>query len=70
MEPLEPRIAVILEEREVQLRAWRYLVHGLAGHVPIYFLETALPENSPGIRLSQIFSMGEMTITVFARRPF
>ena len=47
LEPLEPRIAVILEGREVQVRAWRYLVHGLAGHVPIYFLDTALPENSP-----------------------
>ncbi len=47
LEPLTPRVAVTLEGREVQVRAWRYLVHGLAGHVPIYFLDTALPENSP-----------------------
>ena len=47
LEPLAPRVAVILEGRKVQVRAWRYLVQGLAGHVPIYFLDTALPENSP-----------------------
>ena len=41
LEPLTPRVAVTLEGREVQVRAWRYLVHGLAGHVPIYFLDTA-----------------------------
>ncbi len=46
LEPLAPRVAVTLEGREVQVRAWRYLVHGLSGHVPIYFLDTALPENS------------------------
>ena len=46
LEPLAPRVAVTLEGREVQVRAWRYLVRGLSGHVPIYFLDTALPENS------------------------
>jgi len=44
--PLAPRVAVTLEGREVQVRAWRYLVRGLSGQVPIYFLDTALPENS------------------------
>ncbi len=47
LEPLAPRVAVTLEGREVQVRAWRYLVRGLTGQVPIYFLDTALPENSP-----------------------
>ncbi len=46
MEPLAPRVTVTLEGREVQVRAWRYLVRGLSGHVPIYFLDTSLPENS------------------------
>jgi starch phosphorylase len=48
LEPMEPRISVAICDREVQVRAWRYLVHGVTGHsVPVYFLDTALPENSP-----------------------
>mgnify|MGYP002153786783 CR=1 FL=1 len=48
LEPMEPRVSVIIEGREVQVRAWRYLVQGLSGHsVPVYFLDTALPENTP-----------------------
>ena len=32
----------------MQVRAWRYLVQGVSGHsVPVYFLDTALPENDP-----------------------
>jgi len=48
LEPLEPRVAVSIEGREVQVRAWRYAVQGVSGHsVPVYFLDTAVPENSP-----------------------
>jgi starch phosphorylase len=48
LEPLEPRVAVTIEGREVDIRAWRYLVVGVTGHtVPVYFLDSALPENSP-----------------------
>jgi starch phosphorylase len=48
LEPMEPRITVPICDREVQVRAWRYLVQGVTGHtVPVYFLDTALPENSP-----------------------
>ena len=48
LEPLEPRVCVTIEGRQVQVRAWRYLVRGVSGHsVPVYFLDTALPENSP-----------------------
>lgn len=48
LEPLTPRALVAVEGRQVQLRAWRYPVRGLTGHVvPLYFLDTALPENSP-----------------------
>jgi len=47
LEPMEPRISVIIEGRQVHIRAWRYLVHGTSGYVvPVYFLDTALPENS------------------------
>ncbi|MFQ6078463.1 MAG: alpha-glucan family phosphorylase [Thermodesulfobacteriota bacterium] len=48
LEPLEPRVSVTIEGREVHVRAWRRLIIGVSGHtVPVYFLDTALPENTP-----------------------
>jgi starch phosphorylase len=48
LEAMEPRIRVAINGRGVQVRAWRYLVEGVSGHtVPVYFLDTFLPENSP-----------------------
>ena len=42
-----PRARVRVEGRIVHLRAWRYDVEGVGGYkVPIYFLDTDLPENS------------------------
>jgi glycogen phosphorylase len=42
-----PRITVTVEDRTVTVRAWRYDMVGRAGHtVPIYLLDTDLPENS------------------------
>jgi starch phosphorylase len=42
------RASVVLEGRTVQLRAWRRDVSGLSGSVlPVFFLDTDLPENSP-----------------------
>jgi starch phosphorylase len=42
-----PRIAVTVEDRTVAVRAWRYDMVGRAGHIiPIYLLDTDLPENS------------------------
>jgi starch phosphorylase len=47
LEPMEPRGAVEIEGRTVHLRAWRYQVKGLhGGVVPVYFLDTDLPENT------------------------
>src|SRR5262249_28778928 len=47
LEPLPARVSVSIEGRDVQLRSWRFLVRGLTGHtVPVYFLDTALEENS------------------------
>src|SRR5579872_5438585 len=38
---------VCIEDRDVHVRAWRYTVHGLSGFVvPVYLLDTDLPENS------------------------
>jgi starch phosphorylase len=42
-----PRIVVTVEDRTVAVRAWRYDLVGRAGHIiPIYLLDTDLPENS------------------------
>jgi starch phosphorylase len=47
LEPMVPRVAVFIEERVVQVRAWRCLVRGVFGHtVPVHFLDTALEQNS------------------------
>src|SRR5262245_10330761 len=44
---LPQRASLTIEEREVQLRAWRYEVAGSGDfHVPVYFLDSDLPENS------------------------
>jgi starch phosphorylase len=47
LEPLEGRIHVSLEGRSVALKPWRYMVEGVYGRVPVYFLDAALPENDP-----------------------
>src|SRR5271167_5278378 len=39
LELVEPIVSVILEERRVHLRAWRYWVQGRSGRaIPVYFL--------------------------------
>src|SRR5688572_9093606 len=45
------RVTVEVEGRQVQVRAWRYVVRGVSHHeVPVYLLDTNLPENSEGDR--------------------
>jgi starch phosphorylase len=47
LEPLAPRVTVSIEGRTVHVRAWRYPVQGVSGHVvPVYFLDTAVDENT------------------------
>lgn len=42
-----PRVSVTMEGRVVQIRAWKYEVKGESGFkVPVFFLDTDLPENS------------------------
>jgi starch phosphorylase len=44
---MSDRIAVSIEGRTVYVRAWRYEVGGVGGaKVPVYFLDTDLPENA------------------------
>src|SRR5271165_5338758 len=41
-----PRVTVTLENRRVELRAWRYTAKGVRGYeVPIYFLDADVPDN-------------------------
>jgi len=47
LEPVEPRASIQIEGRTVVLRAWRFWIRGILGHaVPVYLLDSALPENS------------------------
>jgi starch phosphorylase len=47
LEPVDASAAVQIEGRTVHIRAWRYTVHGVNGHiVPVYLLDTCLPENT------------------------
>jgi starch phosphorylase len=47
LEELPERTSVAIEGRDVQVRAFRFLVRGVTGHeVPVLLLDTALPENS------------------------
>jgi starch phosphorylase len=48
LKALPTRAAVTLEGRRVFVRAWLYEIRGCTGHiVPVYLLDTALPENDP-----------------------
>ena len=45
------RVAVEIEGRSVQVRTWQFLVKGIGGYeVPVYLLDTDLPENSAADR--------------------
>jgi starch phosphorylase len=47
LEPVDARTTVVIEGRTVHIRAWRYTIRGITGHqVPVYLLDTQLPENS------------------------
>ncbi len=46
LEEMLPRVSVIVEGRNVQLRAWKYEVTGVSGYiVPVYLLDTDVTEN-------------------------
>jgi starch phosphorylase len=47
LQPVEGTFKVSIENRDVHVRAWRYNLHGMAGFVvPVYLLDSDLPENS------------------------
>jgi starch phosphorylase len=46
-EPTNVRVSVRLEDRAVMITAWRYRLEGISGAVvPVYVLDTDLPENT------------------------
>lgn len=48
MTPLKERVSVFIEEREVYIGAWLYVVESMRGpRIPIIFLDTDMPENAP-----------------------
>lgn len=47
LEEMPKRASVTIEGRTVWIRAWKYMVEGVSGfNIPVYFLDTDLPENS------------------------
>jgi glycogen phosphorylase len=47
LQEMPPRVEVTIEGRPVQVRAWKYDVAGVDGNpVPVFLLDTDLPENS------------------------
>jgi starch phosphorylase len=47
LEEMPARASVEMEGRQVTVRAWRYVVMGVSGEsVPVYLLDTDLPENN------------------------
>jgi starch phosphorylase len=48
LQPVEGKVEVEIEGRQVNVRAWKYTVQGVTGEtVPVYLLDTDMPENSP-----------------------
>ncbi len=48
LEKMPQRVQITLAGHPVFVQIWRYPVHGESGHiVPVYFLDTAVPENAP-----------------------
>ncbi|MEX2598230.1 MAG: alpha-glucan family phosphorylase, partial [Dehalococcoidia bacterium] len=61
MQMMQPRAAIEIEGRRVLVAAWRYVIRGVHGHtVPVYFLDTDLPENDPRDRVltDQLYGNG------------
>jgi glycogen phosphorylase len=51
MEPLPFKVTIKLEGRDVHIGVWKHSQQGMHGRVPVYFLDTDLPLNSPEDRL-------------------
>ncbi|HET9439522.1 MAG TPA: alpha-glucan family phosphorylase, partial [Longimicrobiales bacterium] len=50
LQPVDQRVTVRLEGQDIRIGAWRYIVKGLNGRLPVYLLDTALEENPEAYR--------------------
>jgi starch phosphorylase len=51
LQPLDARVRLALEGKQICLRTWQYAIQGCTGHrVPVYFLDAAVPENPPDVQ--------------------
>lgn len=59
LQELPNRIEISIEGRKIQVRAWQYNVQGKCGYnIPVYLLDTDLPENSKWDRTLNHFLYG------------
>ena len=59
LEPLNSSVCLELDGRRVRIRVWRYTLTGVSGAtVPVYLLDTDLPENDPEDRSLTDFLYG------------
>jgi len=66
------RVSLTLEERTVFLRCWKYEVSGIGGFkVPVYFLDTDIPENSEWDRtLTHFLYLGDQRYRLCSNDAF
>ena len=50
LKKLPQKVTVTIEGRPVTIGVWMYEIQGMKGVVPVYFLDTNLPENDAGAR--------------------
>lgn len=50
MERMAERVTVVIDGRPVHIGAWKLVLEGEKGSVPVIFLDTNVPENSPEAR--------------------
>lgn len=51
LEPVDARISLRMEGREIQVRAWRFRYSGVTGsEAPVYFLDSHIEDNDPADR--------------------
>ncbi len=69
IELMKPLVALSIEGRTVKIRAWRYLIEGANGSVPVYLLDADHPDNSPEDRAltDHLYGRG-FALTGFARK--
>src|SRR6201984_2393026 len=65
------RVTVPLENRRVELRAWRYDAKGVRGfEVPVYFLDADLPSNARAVGILPAVLLGGDPSSRFGREGF